>query len=892
MPTTPTRPRAVQHLQRRATPTILAAAAWAACTSAALAQQPPAAPAAEPAPEQVVVTGLRNSLVKAQDIKRNAEQVVDSIVADDIGKLPDANVAEALQRVSGVQISRNRGEGDRVQVRGLSQTQTLLNGRVIFTAGKERGLSFQDIPAELLAGADVYKTPTADQIDGGIGGLIDLRTRRPFDFAGAKVAGTVKATHADLVDKTNGEGSLLLSNRWKLDGGGEFGALLSVSTQRRDYRADTQEMDAPALLADGSDVFAPTGEWLSYEFGQRERTAASAALQYRPGDGSQYTLDLNHSRLKTRTDVWGFYGSPFWANWSAETNQGALWPNGAVTVDEQGRFQQGTFWGASMNTSSYVADEDTTIDQVALAGRWVLGDWRVGSELSHTGSEFDRFYQEVRLGTWGDSPAFSYDMTTGVPSGMPVGAALDDPGHYWADKALYFRLHNTGQENAWRLDGERHFDDGFVSRVRTGVRLSDRRASSAEINTIDNIWTASDTPIGGAVPALYEQVALLPQSDLLQRAGSGSFPTQWLGVTNFDWLRDAGTVRSAFGLGVPGFDPAQTFRYRERSAAVYGTADFETTLGGRPLSGNIGLRVVSTNDERRYQALVDGTPTPTSLSNHELDVLPALNLRWALGDKLLARLALSKVVTRPNFDQLTPSLSLNVNDRTGYQGNPALGALTAQQLDTTLEYYLSKSDHVYGAAFYKRVDGFIQSAVSQVDIGGTTYTLSTPVNGRDGTIGGLELGYQGFFSSLPGWLSGLGLQANYTYVDSSAPGPIDGKAAPLQGLSRNSFNIVGLYDMEAFSFRLAYNWRDKHTTGTARYFPANDGSTALTPVTMKSYGMLDAYLSYALTPQVKLAIEANNLTGTVRRTTYGVDDLARGTYADDRRYALSLHVDL
>ena len=153
----------------------------------AQAQESPQ-PAAETL-DTVVVTGMKSSLMKAQDRKRNADQVVDSIVADDIGKLPDANVAEALQRIAGVQISRNRGEGDRVQVRGLSQTISLLNGRSIFTAGKERGLSLQDVPSEMLAGADVFKTPTADQVEGGIGGVIDLRTRRPFDFSGAKRVG-------------------------------------------------------------------------------------------------------------------------------------------------------------------------------------------------------------------------------------------------------------------------------------------------------------------------------------------------------------------------------------------------------------------------------------------------------------------------------------------------------------------------------------------------------------------------------------------------------------------------------------------------------------------------------------------------------------------------------
>ncbi len=181
---------------RRPRPHALALAGATLCASLA-AQAQTTAPAASPV-EAIVVKGQRASLEKAQDIKRNAEQVVDSIVADDIGKLPDANVAEALQRITGVQVSRNRGEGDRVQVRGLQQNQTLLNGRVIFSAGKGRGLSFQDVPSELLAGADVYKTPTVDLVEGGIGGVIDLRTRRPLDFPGLKVAGTLKGTHAEM----------------------------------------------------------------------------------------------------------------------------------------------------------------------------------------------------------------------------------------------------------------------------------------------------------------------------------------------------------------------------------------------------------------------------------------------------------------------------------------------------------------------------------------------------------------------------------------------------------------------------------------------------------------------------------------------------------------------
>lgn len=877
-------PNPSRHRFALAASVLFAAPAWAQ-------QAAPAAPAAESL-ETVVVTGIKASLSKAQDLKRNADQIVDSIVADDIGKLPDANVAEALQRIAGVQISRNRGEGDRVQVRGLSQTQTLLNGRSIFTAGKERGLSFQDVPAELLAGADVYKTPTADQVEGGIAGLIDLRTRKPFDFTGTKLAATVKSTYADLAGKNKFEGSVLASNRWDLGGGQQFGALVSLAKQKRAYRADTQELSAPAQIADGSGPFAPTGVWNAYELGTRDRTGVTAALQYRPNRDTEYALDLHHTRLKTQTDTYGFFGSPFWANFNATTNLGALWPNGAITKDANGNLASGKFWGASMSTSAFVADNDTKTTQAAVSGKWKVQDWTVKSELGYTKSDFSRIYQEARLGVWTNNPGFGFDLTTELPSAYPVlaGAAdLTTPSQYWADKALYFKQENTGKETTFRLDGDRRLD-GALARVRTGLRLSDRKATSAEINTIDNLWSATATgPVAGAAPALAAKIGVIGYDDLLKNAGAGNTPRQWLSVTDLAWLRDPATARAAMGLTVPAFDAAQTFDYREKTQAAYGVADFDSELAGLPLSGNVGLRYVRTQGERRYTTAA-GTPTTLKTSDNEW--LPSLNARLDLTDKLVARFGASKVVTQPNFDQLTPSLSLNANDRTGYLGNPTLGALHARQLDLSLEYYLNKSDHVYGAVFHKRVDGFLQTQTQSLVYQGTTYTVSTPGNGEDGSVKGIEVGYQAFFTSLPGALRGLGLQANATYVDSSAPGPINGQKTQLEGLSRNSYNLVGMYDYEQFALRLAYNYRSKYLAGTSNYYPSNGTVIAQTPITIKGYGMLDAYASWAITPQLKLAVEANNLTRTVRRSTYGVGDLARGAYADDRRYAVSLHLDL
>ncbi|MBV8603825.1 MAG: TonB-dependent receptor [Pelomonas sp.] len=875
---------------------LIACAAGLACTLPAWADD-----AAGAKPDQldtVVVTGMRASLEKAQDRKRNADQIVDTIVADDIGKLPDANVAEALQRVTGVQVSRNRGEGDQVQVRGLSETETLLNGRDIFTAGKERGLSFQDVPAELIAGADVYKTPVADQIEGGIGGVIDLRMHRPLDFTGLKLAGTVKETYADLAGKRNPEGSFLVSERWKLEGGGDFGALLSVAKQKRSYRADTEEMGAPAQLADGSGTYAPVGQWLSYELGSRDRTGITASLQYRPSAAAEVYLDVDHTELKTRTDTYGYYGSPYWANWSAGTNLGALWPvAGTIKTDANGNFVSGSFWGAQMTTSSYIADDQTRTSQYALGGSYKLDGWTYKSELAYTTSDYARLYEEARLGAWTNNAQYRYDLSTETPSGNPVlGAPTDltNPAQYYASKALYFRQQNNGSETSWRGDVEHRLDgDGPFTRLRAGVRLSDRSADSAEINTIDSIWSGAATSnIGGLVSSVANSVGLIPFSNLLRDGGSGTFPRQWLAVTDMNLLRDPATFRADLGLTVPSFDDPERFSLSEKTSAVYGVVDFDSALGGIPWSGNLGLRYVDVRDHRNYTEISSGTATPRSIDASSNYALPSLNMRFDLTSKLVARVSASKVMTLPNFDQLTPSLSLNANDLTGYLGNPALKALTAKQVDAALEYYLTRSDFVYGTAFYKKVNGFIQTSTIPLVYKGTTYTVSTPTNGEDGTIRGLELGYQGFATSLPGWLKGFGMQANFTLVDSSAPGVLAGQRTALQGLSRTSYNLIGMYDYDDVSLRLAYTYRGRYLSTTGNYYPDNGNTIAQTPIYMKGYGILDGYASYSISSHLKVAFEVNNITRTVRRSYYGVNDQPMGNYGDDRRYALSLHMDL
>jgi iron complex outermembrane recepter protein len=203
--------------------------------------------------EPVVVVGLRASVATAQTVKRDSSQIVDAVAADDIEKLPDFSVTDALQRITGVQIARDRGDGTAVTVRGLTQMETTLNGREVFTAGTGRTLDFADIPADMVSSITVYKTSSAAQIEGGVGGLVDLRTRRPFDFEGHEFIASVRTVHGDLVHSSAPQYSGLASQRWDTPFG-EFGALLSVAHQIRRFREDQKSAGNPVATLRASGV--------------------------------------------------------------------------------------------------------------------------------------------------------------------------------------------------------------------------------------------------------------------------------------------------------------------------------------------------------------------------------------------------------------------------------------------------------------------------------------------------------------------------------------------------------------------------------------------------------------------------------------------------------------
>jgi iron complex outermembrane receptor protein len=836
--------------------------------------QQPSAPTPVPT---VVVSGIRASLQTAVDIKRGQPGFVDAVVADDIDKLPDHNVTDALQRISGVQITRDRGEGAGVAIRGLTQMETLLNGREVFTAGTGRTLDFADIPAELVSSLHVYKTGAAAHIEGGVGGTIDVRTRRPFDFRDKQLALTARLNHGDLVGSSALQTSLLASGRWRSAGMGEFGALLSLSKQRRAWREDqksTGNLLSRSDLVPGQVVLAPNGATENASVGRREREAASLVLEWRPAAGVELYAEGSHAHFLTLQDT-------YQVNAAAGTGFVA----GSATVFPGTNDLRSVTWtNAPLSILSFARDTTDRTRQAALGGRWRADRWRLSADLSHTDSDNRLFFSGPILAA--RAASFTQDLSGKVAANSLAGTDLLNPANLRYAGLAHRTRPFDGDLNAAQLDAEYQLDGGLVDTLAAGLRVARRGAGNAPgLIFADTTLPgqAVESKPGFAIPHPYG--ALFP--------GEGGAGMGQVLVGNLALARDPVAQRSAFGIDAPlplSANPLSLWQIRERTEAAWLQANLKE--GRLPLDGNLGLRMVRTRElvQGAQSAPAAGGSVPIQVDSSYTDYLPSLNLRYRLREGLYLRGAASRSVTRPNFDQLSPSLVLNRNPinpalNQGTAGNPALAPVRADNLDLALERYAGPAGTLYATAFLKQVEGFV-GTVSSLEIhDGVSYQVSRPQNTAGARIKGVELGYQQFFEGLPDWMRGLGVQANYTFVDSTTPGAALGGRLPLQNLSRHSANLVGIVERGPLSARIAYNWRDKFLSSVTNVV----GIGAL-PVYTDAYGWLDASCRYRVNEQVSIALEGTNLLRTVRTAYYGVATRPQSAWLNDRQVSLVVTV--
>ncbi len=859
------------------------------------------APAAAEAGDDIVVTGVRASLQSAQNIKRNSAQIVDSIVAEDIGKLPDRNIAEALQRISGIQIQRNFGEGSSVAIRGVTQVRTELNGRDIFTANNSsNSLSLEDVPSELLAGIDVYKNPSADLIEGQLSGTINFRTRKPFDFDGFKISGSATNTYYDLIKKSQPAASLLISDRWNT-GIGEIGILASASYQKTNFRQDTISTEpfytldesnpgdaatAALLGRTGQATTLPHGTGIGEVFGDRRRLGIDVSLQWRPTDTLEFTGEVFRNDYKLRS-----YGYSYFAY----TSGASITPlaGAPFTYAPNGDFQSGTFTNVPIGNNTSLGSRHSTTTDYSLNGKWKpTANLTITGDLQYVDSQTDNLNSIVGLS--GVATTLTQDISGEVPSFQITSAdGLTNPATY--SNAFYLDNLNTskGTDKVGRLDGEYRFDGDVLSSIKAGFRFADRRNRTSDTGYRYTGLT------GAATNLRYVDLSgfFRGQADLFGDIQAFSLPT----VLDYD------ATRASLGITTtPSYVPSGTNTQAQKTYTGYATAFFKADDLPVPIDGNLGVRVVQSKVAVSgfYQqvdliTLPDGTQSTAAPTFTEVNeatkytsVLPSLNLRARLTDRLQLRFAASKNISRPDFNQLNPSLTITEpgtaqidQQHVTSTGNPYLKPMKSTNFDASLEWYFAKSGSLTVAGFYKDISNYIQTVITQRDVTFTdgvtaTYDVTTYNNASKAKVKGAEVAYQQFFDFLPGPLAGLGMQANFTFVDSEAPSPAsDGPVTQLslEGLSKYNYNLVGIYERGIVSARVAYNWRSEFLVTTS----AN--GTGNLPQFQKASGQLDASITANVTPHLSLTLNGTNLTNTVRSTYYGITTRPRDLIMSDRQ---------
>lgn len=835
--------------------------------------------------DTIVVSGLRASLESAQSTKQRSDKIVDSIVAEDIGKLPDVAVSDTAARIPGIQVERRGGEASRVLVRGLDRFNytTTYNGREIFTA-ETRSVALQDFPAGGISAIDVFKTSSADLVEPGIAGLINVRSRRPFDFEDSEIAGSVWGVYPDKSRDLEPNGQLLLSDRWNV-GDGEIGALINFSYTRMHYRDSVRRHGF--FIADLAGSRSPDWPEIQYAEAERWRPSINGALQWRPNpDVELYVEGLWQGYRERATDR--MWAQPLWG--------GASYSN---LVVENGRIISGTVtnptaccggnhtWGFQGATK-----RDTNTYQFAVGGRWDAGPLRITADIARTDSTFDLRTESVDYEI--NTKNYSVDWFTGRPGGS--GPTFQVRGIDPTNPAIYnyrgfYEDYLTAKGDDWQARLDFQYEPtgiDFLPSLHWGARFVNRDASA---QAGDFYWNLRDRGI---------PISALPLNYILQPRGfrgdnNAPFPVSWFGPTfdsvqsNLTDLRQFNITRTGAGsLDGPAVDPGRTFNINEKTYAGYAQANYSFNAGDVTIDGELGLRVVRTETETNGTLFAVTGPTAISFKNAYTDWLPSANMRVQLTPEVQARLAYTQTRTRPNFAQLNPALRLSPAApcapgqtnciRTGSGGNPFLAPLDSDNFDASLEYYFSRTGFASVGIFRRDMKGFIANRAFEFPEPdpetGRTLVISGPVNTREARIKGVEAQVSGFFDFLPGWLSGFGAQANVTYIDAKAEfgffcpatanapcvaGPGAPNAATLRtripDVSRWTYNLVGMYERDGLTLRLAYNHRSS--------FPEADRAERDGFFTLQGRGnpvsRLDWSSSYAVTDNVTVFFDWTNI---------------------------------
>ncbi|MFC3092924.1 TonB-dependent receptor [Alteromonas sediminis] len=933
--------------------------------------------------ERIEVRGQRLSLTRAQEIKRNADTFVDAISSADLGALPDASVVEALQRVPGIAIERFAApedpdhfstEGSDATLRGLPQTRTGINGRDSVAADSSNGLGFDDISPQLLGSVEIFKNQTADMIEGGIAGTINLNTRKPFDSSSRLMSFEIQRSEGNLSEEPEFGFSGLYSDIFDVKGG-EIGFLVSHSDVDLTFRADGSELGQHNLVADaagaGQDRYVPINAGVRTTTTDREREASSAAIQYQ---NTEETLVLTAEYIRSNSET-------NWQEFAFFSDDQAYGSIGEDASYDDVSFRGGTLLniqsGIGPQTRQSQAEE--LLEEFTFNAQYQVTDaLRVEFDIQHVEattdivdlSIFGGFIPSsgsginILIDAEGDTPVV--DFLQPSTSSQSLDEYFSDPSNYYYRAAMDHLEESEGDQTAFQFDVDYELEHDYLDSVEAGARYAerdqttrwstynwqnlseewaggwvdfngDRRAPSWDGAPFSDIGDVAMAPpvqfgyngfhngnAGGAVNALFANPSLV--------ASYGSFIDGLSGFARQPLSARAGVIEGTSYL------PGEVNRVVEENTALYVKLNFG---GESRWSGNVGLRYInvdtSVDGGENYplqtsanllltpeqEAFFNGDSIVASTNSSYSTVLPSLNVKYLFGDNLVARFAFSKSIAfadsgnlRYNYnysalventDPDDPQSPVVLDDIERRSGNPFLEPMESLDFDVSLEWYFDDSDSLSVGLFHKSIEGFFSNDTFVQDVTHNGVTLpvnvSTTINVGDGNLSGFELSYQQFFDELPGLLSNLGVQFNATLLkESGVPNqntrptqsgstedvsrselPFDN--LPLQGLSEQTYNFVGMYEDESIQARIAYNYRSDYLL-TIRQ--VNLG----VPIYNESRGQVDASFFYNLTEDFQIGIQGQNLTKSESNTRMQVDQegntVVRSSFTNDRRIAFIL----
>ena len=853
--------------------------------------------------DEIVVTGgYRRSLELAVDLKRDTIGFSDSIVATDVANFPEQNLAEALQRMPGVTIERNKGLGGRVSVRGLPSEFTFVTINNLATASGSGGrdVEFDIFASEIIQQVTVQKSPRASDEEGGIAGAINISTARPFDYDGRKLVASAEGAYNSISEKIDPKLSFLASDTW-----GDWGGLVSFSAARRTNRTDSnsgvnfrpmsrfleaggvRESQAAAVLARDAGVVVKNNRdraetnliIFQDKVGDRaylntqEQWGGTMSLQYKPSANFDLAFDAMVGGYDATEDE---YDAAAYSASSRSTLQ-TIHSYDNTTLADHGMvvLRDVSYTATQHEMLSKERINKTDYAQFGAELNWRGDSWRLHGLAGYSGAEKTLDYANLKHVAYAPSRTrWTADGGETIPSANP--ATID---MYNAPSRYLFEAYETNYEKiaddkyAAHLDFTKDFDLGFfpaLKSIQVGARYTDR-TKEREYGALNiqgpgpgstawpNTRTMADSP-------------LTPIGDLVPGGDYSVRDLTWSQISN-DYARQ--TFRYD-GFFTP-YEPGQYYEVSEQVTALYAMADLAFDLGPVPVAVNGGVRYVDTSITSSGYHQVQNpngstgyTPAPVSSEGSYDKLLPSLNFTADLTDSIVLRGAASKTLMRPALTDLAYKRTASWNSFRFTDGNPNLKPTYAKQWEVGLEKYLPEGGLLSVSYFWKNIQGVVRSELTGTVKDVTKYNANGSVDGvydfdvyqpvnADGSydVSGVELVAIVPFGLFYEPLKGFGVNANYTVLDSSLTGEsIIGIPTSPVGLADKAYNVTLFYENDRFQARVSYNYKDKYVEGIGY---------EMYPIWRAGYGQTDVSVSYNLNDRTQLTLEGINVTDEVTK---------------------------